>query len=113
MTAITGHTFFMSKSKYGKKVLKSIIHHRTCHVCTWWKNQRPGRPVPRHRCVRNHIGSARSMEGAAAVQGVQEFSASGTPVEIIEGDGDNTMMARIQQELNLNLKKKFGQNHML
>ena len=38
---------------------------------------------------------------------MRELAAQGTPVEIIEGDGDNTTMARIQQDLNLNLKKKF------
>lgn len=110
---VTGHTFFMSNRKYGKKILKSIIYHRSCHVCQWWKNQRPGRPVRRHRCVRNHLGSARSIESASSVQGVREMAEQGTPVAVIEGDGDNTIMQRIREELNLHLTKKFDKNHVV
>ena len=41
----------MGKVKYGKKVLKTIVSHRTCGTCNWWKHNRPGQPVRKHRCV--------------------------------------------------------------
>lgn len=45
--------------------------------------------------------------------GVKELAAKGTPIEGIEGDSDNTVIARIKTELNISLKKKFDKNHVL
>lgn len=70
-------------------------------------------PVRKHRCVFNHIGSARLMECKSGVQGVKELSEEGTPVEVIEGDGDNTMLAHIKTDLDITLKKKFDRNHVV
>lgn len=57
--SFSAHTFFMSKAKYGKKVMKAIVKHRTCGTCKWWQRNGPGQPVRQHRCVNNHSGSAR------------------------------------------------------
>ena len=103
----------MSKSKYGKKVLKSVVLHRTCATCKWWKRNRPFDKVRKHRCVFNHVGSARLMESASAVKGVKDLIDEGTPVEIIEGDGDNTTIARVHKDLNISLKKRYDKNHVV
>ena len=62
----------------------------------------------KHRCVHTHSGSARLME---SVSGEQELIEQGTPVEYLECDGDNTLIARIKGNLNLTLKKRFDKNH--
>lgn len=103
----------MSKAKYGKKVLKAVVGHRTCGTCQWWSRNRPGQPVRKHRCVKNHTGSARSMESACGELGVKQLYSEGTPVEIIEGDGDNTLIARLKKNLQLDIKKKYDKNHVI
>lgn len=103
----------MSKSKYGKKVLKTMVSHRTCSVCNWWRRARPGQPVRSHHCVKNHSGSARLMESTSGVTGVKEFLEEGTPIEYVEGDGDNTLISRLRSDLNINMKKRFDKNHVV
>lgn len=102
----------MSKSKYGKKVLKTVVKHRSCGTCKWWRRNRPGQLVRSHRCVANHTGSARLMESASGEIALTELDKSGTPVEYIEGDGDSTLMARVRQRYP-NLKKRFDRNHIV
>ena len=109
----TAHTFFMSKAKYGKKVVKVVVSHRSCATCNWWRRNRPFCPVRTHHCVRNHTGSARLMESTSGVQGIKQLAEAGTPVEYLEGDGDNTLIARLKTELNLNMKKRFDRNHIV
>ncbi|CAG2230218.1 unnamed protein product [Mytilus edulis] len=111
--SLTGHTFLMSKREYGNKVIKTIVKHRTCGTCKWWKRNRPGRKPRPHRCVWNHRGSARLMESQAGMQAVKELLEQGTPVKTIEGDGDNTLIARLKSELNLTVTKKFDKNHTI
>ena len=110
---LPAHTFFMSKKKYGKKVVKTVVSHRTCGVCKWWHRRRPGRPVRKHRCVHDHTGSARSMECVSGVKGIKELMEEGTPVDVLEGDGDTTLISRLQTDLNLNIKKRFDKNHVV
>lgn len=66
-----------------------------------------------HRCTNNHSGSARLMESASGVSGVKELNESGTPVEILERDGDNTMISRLKSELGINMKKRLDKNHVV
>lgn len=68
-------------------------------------------PVRPHRCVKNHQGSARIMESTSGVQGAKELNESGTPVKYLEGDGDNTLIARLRSDLNM--KKRFDRNHIV
>lgn len=49
-------------------------------------------PVRNHRCVRNYVESAELMEYKSGVQGMKDLSDEGTPVEVLEGDGDTTML---------------------
>ncbi|WAR24663.1 hypothetical protein MAR_038332, partial [Mya arenaria] len=107
------HTFFMSRAKYGKKVVKSVVCHRTCGTCIWWRRNKPGKPVRSHRCVQNHTGSARLMESVSGQICVQELNSGGTPVEILEGDGDNNLISRLKTNLNLEMKKRFDKNHVV
>ncbi|KAL4222716.1 hypothetical protein ACF0H5_018757 [Mactra antiquata] len=107
------HTFFMSKSKYGKKVLKIVDKHRTCGTCKWWKRNQPESKVRDHRCVHNHVGSARMLESASGKKGIMEMLKDGTPVEIVEGDGDNTLISRMKTHQNIDLKKRFDRNHVI
>ncbi|XP_076088707.1 uncharacterized protein LOC143059102 isoform X2 [Mytilus galloprovincialis] len=109
--SLTGHTFLMTKRKYGNKVCKTVVKHRTCATCKWWRRNRPGRKPKPHRCVWNHRGSARLMESQAGLEAVREMMEQGTPIKTIEGDGDNTLMARIRSELGVNIKKKLDKNH--
>ena len=39
------------------------------------------------------------MKSASAILGVKDLKESGTPVEIIEGDEDNTTISRLRSEL--------------
>lgn len=41
------------------------------------------------------------MESEAGLQAVQEMANQGTPVQIIEGDGDNTLIARAKNQVFL------------
>ena len=93
-----------------KKIVKTLVHHRTCSVCKWWKRKHPSMPVRSHRCVYNHAGSARSIEAAAGLQGIREFEKEGTPVDTLEGDGDSSMMARLREH-GYDVKKKYDKNH--
>lgn len=77
------HTFLISKRN---KVLKTVIKHRSCATCKWWKRNRPGQKIRSHRCVWNHKGSAKMMESEIGLLALKEMSSQGTPVEIIEGD---------------------------
>lgn len=55
------------------------------------------------------------MESASGfgVSGVKELNKSGTPVEILEGDGDNTMISRLKNEFGINMKKRLDKNHVV
>ena len=103
----------MSKAKYGKKVVKSIISHRTCGTCNWWRRNRPSDAVRPHKCVRNHTGSARLMESVSGEKGVVQLADEGTPVEYLEGDGDNTLIARLRNNRNIHMKKRYDRNHVV
>lgn len=57
-------------------------------------------PVRQHRCVRNHVGIAKLMEGKSGVKRSNELSHEGTPVEVVEGNEDTTlctMLSHIKQ----------------
>ncbi|XP_053392723.1 uncharacterized protein LOC123542269 isoform X2 [Mercenaria mercenaria] len=113
--SLTSHTFFMTtgKSTKQKKVIKTVVGHRICGVCSWWRRKRPGQKVRPHRCVRNHTGSARAMEATSGVKGVHELLEEGTPVEYLEGDGDNTLISKIKTNLGISMKKRFDKNHVV
>ncbi|CAC5404978.1 unnamed protein product [Mytilus coruscus] len=53
------------------------------------------------------------MESQAGMQAVKELLEQGTPVKTIEGDGDNTLIARLKSELNLTVTKKFDKTHTI
>ena len=108
---LTGHTFLVSKIKYGNKVLKTIFKHRTFTVYKCWKRNRPGQKVRNHRCVWNHNGSSKLMETTAGIQAIKEMISQKTPVEVIEGDGYNTVISRIETEMGVKIKKKIDHNH--
>ena len=63
--------------------------------------------------MNNHKGSARLIESVSGQDGVTELLKEGTPVEYIEGDGDNTLIARLKTNLNINMKKRFDRNHIV
>ncbi|KAL4236603.1 hypothetical protein ACF0H5_004987 [Mactra antiquata] len=69
--------------------LKTVVKHRTCGTCKWWKRNQPESKVRDHRYVHNHVGSGPMMESASGEKGIMEMLKDGTPVEIVEGDGDN------------------------
>ena len=79
--------------------------HRSCGTCNWWRRNRPGQKVRKHRCVKSHSGSGE--------KGLKELAAQGTPVKYLEGDGDNTLIARLKANSNIDLKKRFDKNHIV
>lgn len=93
-----------------KKILKTVVHHRSCRVCKWWRKYRQGRPIRPHACVLNHYGSARSIESEAGLQGVREFQKAGLAVDVLEGDGDSSMMAKLSAH-GYKIHKKYDKNH--
>ena len=101
----------VSKSKYGNKVLKTIVKHRTCSVCKWWKRNRSAQKVRNHRCVMNHKGSSKRTESNSRIQAIKEMISQKTPVDVIEGDGNNTVISWIENELGVRIKKKLDHNH--
>ena len=103
----------MSKAKYGKKVVKSVVSHRQCATCTWWWRNRPGQQVREHRCVKNHSGSARLIEATSGEKGIVDLAAQGTPVEYCEGDGDTTLLSRLKLNQGIDMKKRFDKNHVM
>jgi len=53
------------------------------------------------------------MESSSGVNGVKELKESGTPIEIFEGDGDNTLISRLNNDLNMTVQKRFDRNHVV
>jgi len=53
------------------------------------------------------------MESISGVKGVRELKKSWTPIEIIEGDGDNTLISRLKSDLNMTVQKRFDRNHVV
>ena len=51
------------------------------------------------------------MESTAGIQALKEMISQKTPVEVIEGDGDNTVISRIENEMGVKIKKKLDHNH--
>lgn len=51
------------------------------------------------------------MEGTSGIQAIKETMLQKTPVEVIEGNGDNTVISRIENELGVRIKKKKDRNH--
>lgn len=47
------------------------------------------------------------MEIVSVVKRVKEIIQEGTSVEILKGDGDNTLIPRLKKNLNIILKKKL------
>lgn len=66
-----------------------------------------------HKCVHNHVGSAKLMESVSGEAGIRELAKEGTNVEIVEGDGDNTLVARVKKNMGIELKKRFDKNHVV
>lgn len=53
------------------------------------------------------------MECKSGVQGIRELAEKGTPVEILEGDGNTTMLAYVKSDLNLSLRKRYDRNNVV
>lgn len=53
------------------------------------------------------------MESASGVSGEKELNENGTPVEILEGDEDNTMISSLRSEFGINMKKYLDKNHVV
>ena len=102
---LTENTFLVSRSKYGNKVLKTIVKHRTFTVYKWWKRNRPGQDVS------GIIMVSKLMESTAGIQAIKEMISQKTQVEVIEGDGYNTVISRIETEMGVKIKKKIDHNH--
>ena len=60
ITFLLQHTLFMTKSRYGKKMIRSFINHRTCN---WWRRNHPDQRVRIHRSGRNHYGMSVTSDG--------------------------------------------------
>lgn len=93
-----------------EKGSKTVVKHRACGTCKWWSRHRPNLPVCPHRCEKSSR-KCPYVESTSGDQGVKELNESGTPVKYLEGDGDNTLIARLRSDLNM--KKRFDRNHIV
>lgn len=105
--------FFMSKAQHGNKVVKSLVFHRQCSTCNWWRRNRPGKPLRKHRCVHNHSGSARLMESTRGENGILEMKAKGAPAECLEVNDEITFVVRLKNNCDITVNKKFNKNHIM
>lgn len=55
-------------------------------------------PVRKHRCVGNHVESAKLMECKSRDQEIKELSDKETLVEVLERSGDTTVLAHIKRD---------------
>ena len=53
------------------------------------------------------------MESVSGEKGVMDLASEGTPVEYLEGDGDTTLIARLKNNQNITMKKRFDKNHII
>lgn len=53
------------------------------------------------------------MESASGEVGIRQLIEGGTPVEYIEGDGDNTLISRLKTNMGINMKKRFDKSHIV
>jgi hypothetical protein len=51
------------------------------------------------------------MESEAGLQAITEMADQGTPIDIIEGDGDNTVIARLKSQCGKSIVKRLDKNH--
>lgn len=51
------------------------------------------------------------MESCSGEKGVLELRQEGTPVVYPEGDGDNTLIARLKSNQNISMKKRFDKKN--
>lgn len=65
-----------------------------------------------HRCEKSSR-KCPYVESTSGDQGVKELNDSGTPVKYLEGDGENTLIARLKSDLNISMKKRFDRNHIV
>lgn len=65
------------------------------------EKNRQSMPVRKHRCVGNHVGSAKLMECKSRVQEIKELSDKETLVEVLERSGNTTtVLAHIKRDLH-------------
>ena len=72
-----------------------------------------GQKVREHRYVKTHSGGARLLESFSGDKGLKELAVEGTPVEYSEGDRDNTLIARLKTNSNIDMRKRFDKNHIV
>ena len=53
------------------------------------------------------------MESVSGKKDLKELAVEGTPEEYLEGDGDNTLIARLKTNSNIDMKKRFDKNHIV
>lgn len=51
------------------------------------------------------------MKRTVGLQAVKEMTVQGTPVQILDGDGDNSLIARAKNQLGISLTKNLDINH--
>lgn len=51
------------------------------------------------------------MNITVGLQAVKEMAVQGTPVQILDGGGDNSLIARAKNQLGISLTKKLDRNH--
>uniref|UniRef100_A0A8W8I6I6 Exonuclease domain-containing protein n=1 Tax=Magallana gigas TaxID=29159 RepID=A0A8W8I6I6_MAGGI len=102
--SLTGHTFLISKRN---KVLKTVIKHRSCATCKWWKRNRPGQRIRSHRCVWNHNGSARMTESEAGLLALKEMSSQDISWTLLKRGGNEAIEGlSYQSEIGLSVKEE-------
>ena len=100
----SGHGFMLGART--KKIIDSQCMSKECRVCTKYANDET--PPPDHDCVKNHIGSSKSMEPEAIFRMVNRaFDVLMFTVAVITSDDDSSMKSTLKHSWQLLIEKGF------
>lgn len=95
-----------------KKILSYGVKQKDCRKCTYYKEK--NKPVPPHRCFRNHSGSSKSMESALASELLTKMERDDNViVQQIIMDDDSTTFSRISNDLGHKVEKICDIKHTM
>jgi len=98
----SGHGFMLGART--KKIIDSQCMSKECRVCTKYANDET--PPPDHDCVKNHIGSSKSMEPEAIFRMVNRaFDVLMFTVAVITSDDDSSMKSTLKHSWQLLIEK--------
>ncbi|KAF4532343.1 hypothetical protein B566_EDAN003646, partial [Ephemera danica] len=104
--SLTGHSSLIGAMS--GKVLAVQVMSSSCRAC-----QIKGEACNKDTCRRNHTGSAKSMEPAAAIMMLkgESLKEAEVKVEVLVGDADSSTAAAVREEFGDTIKKALDITH--